>query len=196
MCLENHDPRNRDRDQRVKDEYSLARERLAAASADRHCRSTKGVRNRTKDSPPSWCSSIDEDRRPPRREEPPPLAAGTVTCTPALSSARTRPASSRACTGRERPSTRVRHGTKPHGPEMLGSRSFSSPHSSPLHPSAGRNRASMVFSRSSPLADSLAYLSELPLRLLLLRGVDRRPQQLRELTRVHRSGPPQLACIN
>lgn len=40
-----------------------------------------------------------------------------------------------------------------------------------------------------------AYLIELFLRFLLLRGVDRRPQQLRELSRIHRSGPPQLTVL-
>lgn len=65
-------------------------------------------------------------------------------------------------------------------------------HSFSLAPLTFRRVESRKHVFSSKFARESPYLVELPLCLLLLRGVDRRPQQLGELTRVHRSGPPQL----
>lgn len=115
--------------------------------------------------------------------------------TPALSSARTRPAIPSTCARREG-STSAR--TRRDGGHMFPRCSEApSPPARPPAPRPSRRAESRehVFSESARSRISLAYLGELPLRLLLLRGVDRRPQQLRELTRVHRSGLPQLACV-
>lgn len=134
---------------------------------------------------PTGRSSVRQKEESP----PPPSAAGTVVSTPAMSSARTRPPVSSMGTKRDSYPARG-YGQGPTW--SRDARKFVSPPRLPLYPSAGRNRASTFSLANFPLA----YLGELALRLLLLRGIDRRPQQLRELTRVHRSGPPQLAWIN